>query len=266
MALIVCPECNKQISDQAGACPHCGYPLINTAEKPKNQIQTTRKRKINVVNAILFAVLILAAAVLVTCVLLLISNNRKKQEDYQESVRQESIRQESIEQSEAEEAARIEAYNQYVLVANTFASSVKTGGDQAYDICRLTGNVWHNAIYEVNDPETDPYTKANGVFVEDFNDAIQAMWSSESHIKNVVSAIANRDEAESLYKQLMSPPDGLEALSAKIKELYLVYRKYMSLAIEPEGSLKSYEEDFDEISKEFNSLYEEMIVLIPDYK
>lgn len=27
MALINCPECNKQISDKAYACPHCGYPI-----------------------------------------------------------------------------------------------------------------------------------------------------------------------------------------------------------------------------------------------
>ena len=27
MALIVCPECGKQVSDQAESCPHCGYPV-----------------------------------------------------------------------------------------------------------------------------------------------------------------------------------------------------------------------------------------------
>lgn len=27
MAMIKCPECGRDISDQAGACPHCGYPL-----------------------------------------------------------------------------------------------------------------------------------------------------------------------------------------------------------------------------------------------
>ena len=26
MALISCPECKRQISDKAAACPHCGYP------------------------------------------------------------------------------------------------------------------------------------------------------------------------------------------------------------------------------------------------
>ncbi len=27
MALINCPECNKEISDKAISCPHCGYPI-----------------------------------------------------------------------------------------------------------------------------------------------------------------------------------------------------------------------------------------------
>jgi len=29
MALIHCPECNKEISDKATACPNCGYPICN---------------------------------------------------------------------------------------------------------------------------------------------------------------------------------------------------------------------------------------------
>ena len=27
MALILCPECKKEVSNEAGTCPHCGYPL-----------------------------------------------------------------------------------------------------------------------------------------------------------------------------------------------------------------------------------------------
>lgn len=29
MALIKCPECEKEISDKAPACPHCGCPLTD---------------------------------------------------------------------------------------------------------------------------------------------------------------------------------------------------------------------------------------------
>lgn len=32
MALINCPECNKEISDSARKCPHCGYPLKEEVE------------------------------------------------------------------------------------------------------------------------------------------------------------------------------------------------------------------------------------------
>ncbi len=32
MALIKCPECGKEISDQAPACIHCGYPLNKTVQ------------------------------------------------------------------------------------------------------------------------------------------------------------------------------------------------------------------------------------------
>ena len=31
MALIKCPECENQVSDKAGSCPHCGCPI---ADKP----------------------------------------------------------------------------------------------------------------------------------------------------------------------------------------------------------------------------------------
>ena len=27
MALIKCPECNKEVSDKAEICVHCGYPI-----------------------------------------------------------------------------------------------------------------------------------------------------------------------------------------------------------------------------------------------
>jgi len=35
MALIPCPECNRQISDKAANCPHCGNPLTGPADKPQ---------------------------------------------------------------------------------------------------------------------------------------------------------------------------------------------------------------------------------------
>lgn len=36
MALIQCPECGKEISDQAASCPHCGYPISSKLENEQN--------------------------------------------------------------------------------------------------------------------------------------------------------------------------------------------------------------------------------------
>lgn len=33
MALMRCPECGREISDKAGACPHCGFPISQEIEK-----------------------------------------------------------------------------------------------------------------------------------------------------------------------------------------------------------------------------------------
>ena len=33
MALVYCPECDSQVSDQAIACPKCGYPIAKNKER-----------------------------------------------------------------------------------------------------------------------------------------------------------------------------------------------------------------------------------------
>lgn len=41
LALITCPECSHQISDQAISCPHCGYPLARrTAQFNIHNVRT----------------------------------------------------------------------------------------------------------------------------------------------------------------------------------------------------------------------------------
>lgn len=34
MALVTCPECTREVSDHAAACPHCGAPLSRAAATP----------------------------------------------------------------------------------------------------------------------------------------------------------------------------------------------------------------------------------------
>ncbi|MBB4302332.1 putative paraquat-inducible protein A [Rhodobium orientis] len=36
MALITCPECDRQVSDRAGACPQCGAPVHLPAKRARS--------------------------------------------------------------------------------------------------------------------------------------------------------------------------------------------------------------------------------------
>ncbi|MGN6713022.1 zinc-ribbon domain-containing protein [Anaerocolumna jejuensis] len=56
MALINCPECNKEISDKAVSCPHCGYIV---EKQPKVKIKKTGKIKKLVVFIFLFFIIVI---------------------------------------------------------------------------------------------------------------------------------------------------------------------------------------------------------------
>lgn len=39
MSIIKCPECNKEVSDTATSCPHCGYQLVDRVEKTLDTLE-----------------------------------------------------------------------------------------------------------------------------------------------------------------------------------------------------------------------------------
>ncbi len=46
MALVKCPDCGKELSDQAVSCPNCGRPITTPAKQnPTNHRNVIQKRK-----------------------------------------------------------------------------------------------------------------------------------------------------------------------------------------------------------------------------
>ena len=42
--LIVCPECDLQVSDKALVCPHCGYPITEPIHQKRCRQSSKRRR------------------------------------------------------------------------------------------------------------------------------------------------------------------------------------------------------------------------------
>lgn len=59
MALINCPECDKEISSSARACPKCGFDLESMRKNHIDQKYRKQNRKLVLVVFILIALIIL---------------------------------------------------------------------------------------------------------------------------------------------------------------------------------------------------------------
>ncbi|MEL7655387.1 MAG: zinc ribbon domain-containing protein [Bacillota bacterium] len=70
MALIRCPECNKEVSDQASSCPNCGYSIKARMKKTKmlspSEIAKRRRRNAWIILSCLLAVAAIITAIAVS--------------------------------------------------------------------------------------------------------------------------------------------------------------------------------------------------------
>ena len=128
----------------------------------------------------------------------------------------------------------------YVESLQDTALTMLQGAGDAEDCGNLIYKVWRNAIYEENDTETDIYTKKNGMFVSDFNDALNSLFYTPS------------------FENMKNPPEEYEDAYDALSELYDSYLEFTNLVIDPNGSLRTYSDDFTDadnrVAKCFNTV------------
>lgn len=248
MALITCPECKQQISDQATSCPNCGYPLNASSNSYNNAPQkedvqpaapTTptavatkpRKKQTAVIIGIVCVALVIA--------IILIANQVGRKN------------------SAAEERET------YLTNLQLFSTYTLSGAAESEAACNLTKQVWYDTIYEKRKMDTSKYTMTNGVFHEDFNDSITALYSSDNMSGMVKTIKENQEKVDELYKALLNPTDEFEKCYEAVENLYDVYRKFTNLAISPSGSLQTYSANFGEYDETFLECHDKLNLLIP---
>lgn len=124
--------------------------------------------------------------------------------------------------------------------------------------------VWHNSIFEEKDEETDTYTRPNGTFYDDFNDALAELFSNEDFQDQISSIQNNQDNITNLMKDLRNPPADFEDAYNAIKEYYDIYLKFTNIVISPTGSYNSVSEDFNNLDNELLDAFNAMKLYIKD--
>lgn len=132
----------------------------------------------------------------------------------------------------------------YLYDLETATYTMLSGAADAEEAGNLILSVWYNAIYEVKDEETDMYTRPNGYFYEDFNDALSELFS-DGDFESMISDIRdNQDDVIGMMKGLKNPPAECEEAYDALKAYYDEYLKFTNIVIRCNGSYNSFSENF----------------------
>lgn len=266
MAMTTCPNCGEQISDKAKKCVHCGTVLVPEEKKycsdcgaeleegmdicPKcgcpieNIIETektpqqvevtgvkiTKKSK----KIIVIATIAVLAAAIITAIGV---------QTHKKNVAAKAVA-EAQKQSE-----------EYGTNLNMAAYSMLSGASDAETCGNLIKQVWYNAIYKESDSTTNKYTKPDGYFVSDFNDALQNLFSDSSFSGQIADINNNKDTVNSLMKKLKNPPEEYKDAYESLSKLYDAYISLTNLVTDPTGSLQTYSQNFNDADNETLNCY-----------
>ena len=272
MSMIKCPNCKKEISDRAEKCPRCGYnmgteggqgneteekrfcsecgtevekdavicqncgcPLEDEQSGETAFTETTKaaekgnKRHKKLIIIIVAAILAIAAAV--AAVMIVRHQKQIELETYAENFD-----------------------NVIYTMLNSAVDAEESGN--------LIMSVWRNAIYENRDTVTDKYTRPNGRFVDDFNDALSNLFS-DSDFSNSISGLENNQSNVQYYmKMLQNPPEEYEEAYAALKELYDAYINLTNHVIQCNGSLNSFTDTFNTYISEFLKCFDNVSLYV----
>lgn len=93
MALIKCPECQREVSDKAQNCPHCGYPMREekTAEQKENPKPEKPKKKLDKMYIAIIIALVFVVGIPITLSLCFPSHYDEELTEYAQNEKESSI-------------------------------------------------------------------------------------------------------------------------------------------------------------------------------
>lgn len=215
---LLCEECNTEIPQDATVCPNCGCPIPEKDVEPSTQkVEVTAVNLKMKKNTKKYILFGVIAVVLIAIIAVVISGNSKKV-----------------------------AAEEYISNVATVSYTMLSGAADSEDAGNLIKRVWYNSIYEERDSETDKYTRPHGYFYDDFNDALGELFSDTSFNAQISSIEENQELVSTLMKGLRNPPQEHQEAYAALKEYYDAYLELTNLVSDPSGSLQTFSENFND--------------------
>lgn len=260
MAMIICPNCGEQVSDKAKKCVHCGVVLIEEEKKKcaecgaeleeestecpncgcpvdkTNALDEQEKPQKVEVTGVKVAKRVKVIIGIVVALLLVGGGTFFGVNQYQKK-------------------NAVEKYEENLELAS---HSMLSGASEAEECGNLIKQVWYNAIYKEEDDSTDKYTKEDGYFVSDFNDALGNLFLDTSFERKISSIKENQKTVSFLMKELKNPPEEHKDAYEAISKLYDAYLSLTNLATDPSGSLQTFSNNFNDADTETLNCYNAM--------
>lgn len=287
MAIIECPNCRGQISDRARKCVHCGTVFIPEEKKfcaecsteledgaavclrcgcpvgadsggmvsvDSRQMGTLGSKERGSGLKWIYAIVMALVIVLMAFVIGILWHRVRIATEEVMRLRQ---------QMKAEEE-NIQRGQEYLDNLQLVTDTMLAGAADAENCCNLIVQVWNNAIWEKEDDTTDQYTRPDGNFVEDFNDALNNLFADPEFGLQIDNIVENQAIVNSIVGQLKNPPEEYKSAHESLSKCYDAYLTFTGLAVNPTGSLNTFSEDFDNADKEFLHCYHVMEFYIQD--
>ena len=207
-----CPECGSALPSDVTSCPNCGFPIGGSEEQPQ-QVEVTGVKIANKSKKKIFTVIAITVVIVAAALFFFFQKQRQQIENFRQNMAEATF-----------------------LMADG-ATNAETCGN-------LIISVWSNAIWEESDPETDKYTCPDGEFVDDFNIALDNLFTDADFSQKINEISQNQTDVQALVNELHNPPTEYEAAYNSFMEFYDAYIAFTNLVIVPVGSLETFSDNF----------------------
>lgn len=197
---------------------------------------------------------ILLAAAVVICFFMWRGKVKAEKSAEEYRIYSESLEKQINEAKETEDALKKKA-EKYQEDYNALVGDMLSDAVLAEHMGNLITNVWNNAIIQVSNSETDKFTKPNGTFVTDFNDALKNLWNDEEFSEKASELFESQSNIKDRMKDMLNVPEGFENAFRALEEAYNSYITLTNIVLRCDGSLNSFSEDFLTADENFGELY-----------